>query len=123
MNRSLIPAFALTSVLLFTTGCGEKAPEIVVAPAKPKLKPTVYQAPDPQAEAALREATLQQEIAALEVESEKIQFEIGQEQNAQVRAALEEERAQLERDRAAWLEQQQAELAASEAKARRTFAH
>jgi len=119
MNRYLIPAFALTSVLLFNTGCGEKAPEIVVGPAKPKLKPKIYKAPDPQAESTLREAALKKEIADLEAESEKIRMEIEQEENAQAQAALEEERAQLERDRTVWLEKQAAELAASEAKARK----
>ncbi len=108
MKRLLLPSLLVSSLVLFTLGCGEK-PVVTDAPPAPvplKPKPKIYRAEDGKAAEAAREAAIAREIAELEAEAEKLRQEIAQEQLAVDRAALEEEQRRLDQERAAWLNEQ-----------------
>ncbi len=108
MKRLLLPSLAVSSLVLFTLGCGEK-PVVTEAPPPPvrlKSKPKVYRGDDEKAAEAAREVAIAGEIAELEAEAAKLRQEIAQEQLAVDRAALEEEQRRLDQERAAWLNEQ-----------------
>lgn len=108
MKRLLLPSLAVSSLVLFTLGCGEK-PVVTEAPPPPvrlKSKPKVYRGDDEKAAEAAREAAIAGEIAELEAEAEKLRQEIAQEQLAVDRATLKEEQQRLDQGRAAWLSEQ-----------------
>jgi hypothetical protein len=108
MKRLLLPSLAVSSLVLFTLGCGEK-PVVTEAPPPPvrlKSKPKVYRGDDEKAAEAARVAAIAGEIAELEAEAAKLRQEIAQEQLAVDRAALEEEQRRLDQERAAWLNEQ-----------------
>ncbi|MES2466572.1 MAG: DUF6600 domain-containing protein [Verrucomicrobiota bacterium] len=108
MKRLLLPSLLVSSLVLFTLGCGEK-PVVTDAPPLPvplKPKPKVYRGEDGKAAEAAREAEMAREIAELEAEAENLRQEIAQEQLAVDRAALEEEQQRLDQERAEWLNEQ-----------------
>jgi hypothetical protein len=108
MKRLLLPSLAVSSLMLFTLGCGEKpvVTETPLSPVRLKSKPKVYRADDEKAAEAAREAAIAGEIAELEAEAEKLRQEIAQEQLAVDRATLKEEQQRLDQGRAAWLSEQ-----------------